>query len=142
MKHLSFTASTVLSFLSRGRLMDTAGGRGSPEIAGCCCTVGQQSGPQPHTQTHSPSMILKPPPGLVITSLQPSLHGNQLPPQLAHAPGPHAFCMPSPWVADSLLPTCTLEGCFLLAQGMQTSSGLGKPAHFSTIQWAELHLVQ
>lgn len=49
-KHLSFTVNTMLLFLSRGRLRDTSGGRGSSEVAGCCSTGGQQNSPQPQTQ--------------------------------------------------------------------------------------------
>lgn len=49
-KHLSSTASRMLSFLRRGCLRDTAGGGGSPEVASCCSTVGQQSGPHLPTQ--------------------------------------------------------------------------------------------
>lgn len=40
----------MLSFLSRGRLRDTAGGGGSPEVASCRCTGGQPSDTQPPTQ--------------------------------------------------------------------------------------------
>lgn len=63
-------------------------------------------------------------------TLQPPLSRNQL-------PGPPPFLHTSAMVADSLLPTHTLEGRFLLARGTQSSSHLGRPAHPSAIQRAD-----
>lgn len=54
----------------------------------------------------------------------------------------HACCRPSLSVHSQAVdcwwtdPACTLEGCFLCAQGLQSSSSLGKPANFLAM-WVE-----
>lgn len=85
---------------------------------------------------HSPLTTLQPRPSLAITFPEPSQHRRQ--PALALALLLHSRV---PALQLLLCPNVFLQGCFLLAQNMQTSSGPCKPAKFFAIRWA-LQLLQ
>lgn len=127
----------MLSFLSRGRLRDTAGRRGSPEVASCCSTVGQ-----PHTKNTQSLNDLE-------VSTWP---GDDLPAALptrkpvlpaAHlCPGPCLFCLHKhglliAWSQPTLqkVASCWPRKC-------RPAHGLGKTTYFSAFQWSELYLLQ
>lgn len=106
-------------------------------------------------QGHSMLHVFCPHRALVLSlgphsAFLPSVRSSLLP--LYH----HSFCRstfgsPAPWDLCSAhthttshwlaTPICTVEGCLLLDQWLQTSSDLDQQVNFSAIHWSELCLV-